>query len=120
MYFYGLRYMYFLALDIIYKYICIYLYIEYSVFIINLSFHLKTCYLFDIFHIYPTIYKVDNIFQLIAFHIAFMTSMNLICYHFIKSSSLNLLYIICHMDIMYRSQFIYNGKLVIVPYIIYI
>ena len=63
---------------------------------------IETCNLFDTFHIYPTIYKVDNIFQLIAFHIAFMTCMNLMCCDFIKSSSSNLLYIICHMDIMYR------------------
>ena len=33
-------------------------------------------------------------FQLIAFHITYMTSMNLIYYHFIEFSLLNLLHII--------------------------
>ena len=52
----------------------------------------ETCNLFDIFHIYPTIYKVNNMFQLIAFNITYMTSINLICCHFIESSLLHLLH----------------------------
>ena len=70
-------------------------------------FLFEICSLFDIFQIYSTIYKVDNIIQLLAFCITYMTSINLICY-FIKFSSLYLLNIIFHMDIMYRAQFSYT------------
>ena len=45
-------------------------------------------------YIYPTINKVDNTFQVNAFNITYMTSINLMYYHFIEFSLLHLLHMI--------------------------
>ena len=47
----------------------------------------------------------NHIFQPIAFLITYTTSINLICYHFIEFSLLHPLYIIRHMDMIYRPPF---------------
>ena len=85
----------YISKDIIYRSIHVYILdIKFfSVFIVNFTFHLKHVIYFIFFtYILQSIYLI-----LYAFYITYMTSINLICYNFIKFSLLHFLYIICHI-----------------------
>ena len=89
----------YISKDIIYRYIHLYILdIKiFSVFIVNFTFHLKHVIYLYFSLISYNLYIWYYIFKPIAFYITYMTSVNLVCYNFIKFSLLHFLYIICHI-----------------------